>query len=473
MRDCYGVYARLSQQGEDEESVKRQVKLGIAWCVENGVDHKLYVEPPGARSGYYEAKRPEWKNIKRDLEANLIKGVVVSELARSYRNTLKQLQFIDWLLSIGGVFVSLRENIDPSTAAGKLMLTVISAANEWYRNDISERKVRQHKNRDKTIYASNRHGFGLKRTGKYPHIDWTTRSDELPTLVEACELYVTGFGTPFIEKELTRRGRMWRDLKNQPSPIDARTLQRFFNRIEVYKPFLDSDLYTQVIQMRESRRNPKQRTRHQKHPPLLLRGILTCEHCGVTFQMWHQKRTDSGRVYRYYRHRSKACVLGTDRVFPVDPIHRALAIELDKLKLLTAEQIDELASYASNPPVTTLDYSLHRQKLLERLKQAEVMRLDQDITPQRFREIKAEIEKELADIPEVKPPQPRASYAAIHALLHSLPDMLFVASELEPEHANLTLRSLVETVLFDGVKVRIKWADYIQPLEELLLVDAT
>lgn len=67
--------------------------------------------------------------------------VYIHDFSRLARSTADLLIIVDLLQSKGVNLVSNKENIDSSTATGKLMLTMIGAINEFERNNLKERQA--------------------------------------------------------------------------------------------------------------------------------------------------------------------------------------------------------------------------------------------------------------------------------------------------------------------------------------------
>lgn len=458
MKDLQAVYARRSDKTETEESVDRQVHDGIEDAKKRGLTPVVFREPKGIRSGYYEKHRPEWLRLKRELESNPRYAVLwVADLARASRNRNTTLSFVDWLQSKKIEFISQKENIDPTTAAGRALLGVIAVFNQFYRDDISERKLRQHRSRDKSIYASNVHPFGLTRTGHYPNITWTPTAD-FPAIILIAELYVSGYGTPAIAKELNTRGVRWISRTKERVQVSPHAVEKAIRAFERYKDFLDPNLYAQFLRHRESQRHTHTRTRHNKHEPFLLTGLLYCQHCGSRFH----SSTDTSRrvygeyVYKRYQHRNAMCGEGTYSR-RLDIIESQVWDKLEWLNHLEPEHIEQIAHRASDTPQTqALDVKLKRDKLLERLRGYEEMRADKEITRERWLEVKQDIEQELLTIPEQVPVRDTGqpvTYEQMYAVLGAYVEQFKKLREAQPTLVNTIFRTFIHRILFDGDRV--------------------
>lgn len=67
--------------------------------------------------------------------------IYIHDFSRLARNTQDLLNMVDSLQAKGIHLVSMKENIDTGTPAGKLMLTMIAAINEFERENLKERQM--------------------------------------------------------------------------------------------------------------------------------------------------------------------------------------------------------------------------------------------------------------------------------------------------------------------------------------------
>lgn len=120
-------YARVSTQ---DQNLDRQLdNLRSAGC-ERIFNEKM----TGTRSD-----RPELRNMLLTLRAGDV--LVIDSFSRLSRSTKDLLDLVDRLTSMGVHLVSLKENLDTTTATGKLMLTMLSALSQFERDLIAERTI--------------------------------------------------------------------------------------------------------------------------------------------------------------------------------------------------------------------------------------------------------------------------------------------------------------------------------------------
>lgn len=118
-------YARVSTQ---EQNLDRQLdNLRAAGCT------KIYQEKmTGTRT-----HRPEYDKMLDALRPGDV--LVVDSFSRLSRSTKDLLEVVDRLTAADVQLVSLKENLDTTTATGRMMLTMLSALSQFERDLIAER----------------------------------------------------------------------------------------------------------------------------------------------------------------------------------------------------------------------------------------------------------------------------------------------------------------------------------------------
>ena len=120
------AYVRVSSADQNEA---RQVEALKKYDIE-----KWFVEKVSGK----DMNRPE---LQRFLEfAREGDTVYVKDFSRLARSTKDLLELVERFKEKNIHLVSLKENLDTSTATGKLMLTMIAAINEFERENILERQ---------------------------------------------------------------------------------------------------------------------------------------------------------------------------------------------------------------------------------------------------------------------------------------------------------------------------------------------
>ena len=120
-------YARVSTQ---DQNLDRQLdSLTNAGC------ERIYTEKMTGTK----ADRPELQNLLMALRSG--DTLVIESFSRLSRSTKDLLDLVERLNAMGVHLVSMKENLDTTTATGKMMLTMLSALSQFERDIIAERTV--------------------------------------------------------------------------------------------------------------------------------------------------------------------------------------------------------------------------------------------------------------------------------------------------------------------------------------------
>jgi DNA invertase Pin-like site-specific DNA recombinase len=130
------IYARVSttNHGQDVSLQTRdleQFAQARGWCL---VDSYLDIGISGAKD-----KRPELDRLMADAKRRRFDVVLVWKLDRFGRSLRHLVNALAEFESLGIAFVSLSDNLDLSTASGRLMFNIIGAMAEFERALIQER----------------------------------------------------------------------------------------------------------------------------------------------------------------------------------------------------------------------------------------------------------------------------------------------------------------------------------------------
>lgn len=154
MKQAIG-YVRVSteQQANEGVSLEAQKAKIAAWCVTNGYE-LVDVFVDAGISGKSMDKRPGLQDAMKSLKKGM--ALVSYSLSRLARSTKDALSIGETVAKRKADMVSLTEQIDTTTAAGKMMFQMLSVLAEFERNLVAERTTNalQHKKRTSQKYCN-------------------------------------------------------------------------------------------------------------------------------------------------------------------------------------------------------------------------------------------------------------------------------------------------------------------------------
>jgi len=130
------LYLRVSTSYQ-QKGLESQERALIEYCLRNNIGNYQIFKDFNV-SGT-KASRPALDEMLRQVECGKISSVVVYSFSRFARSTKHLISALEYFKQKNVSFVSLSENIDSSTAAGKMVFVMVSAIAEFERDLISER----------------------------------------------------------------------------------------------------------------------------------------------------------------------------------------------------------------------------------------------------------------------------------------------------------------------------------------------
>lgn len=127
------IYARVSTEEQDAD---KQEFICREYCQRNNFEiFNVYKDVISGKT----TSRPEFNQMLLDMRQYKFNTIMVTKLDRIGRSLAHLLSIFDELNKRGINFVAVTQNIDTTSAAGKLQLQILGAFAEFERNLISER----------------------------------------------------------------------------------------------------------------------------------------------------------------------------------------------------------------------------------------------------------------------------------------------------------------------------------------------
>ena len=137
------LYERLSCEDEldgESNSVTNQKNLLEAYARDNGFTNCRHYTDDGYSGGNFD--RPGWQQLLADIEAGIVKTVLVKDMSRVGRNYVETGFYTEVYFGRMGVrFIAINNNIDNNNPDSTEFAGILNIMNDWYLRDIS-RKIR-------------------------------------------------------------------------------------------------------------------------------------------------------------------------------------------------------------------------------------------------------------------------------------------------------------------------------------------
>lgn len=137
------LYERLSRDDEQEgesNSITNQKSLLQAYAQEKGFTNCRHYTDDGYSGGNFD--RPGWQQLLADIEAGMVKTVLVKDMSRVGRNYVETGFYTEVYFARMGVrFIAINNNIDNDNPDSTEFAGILNIMNDWYLRDVS-RKIR-------------------------------------------------------------------------------------------------------------------------------------------------------------------------------------------------------------------------------------------------------------------------------------------------------------------------------------------
>ncbi len=402
------LYVRVSSEEQVEGySLDAQIRAMTEFCNERDwqVVGSYIEEGKSARSERIE-RRPQFKALINDVFAGKADAVVVHKLDRFSRNLIVTLTYFQEFAKRSIAFVSISEQIDFSTPAGRLMLAMLGAFAQWYSDNLAHETSKGKRERALQGYYNGDLPFGyVKGDDNIPVIEL----NEARAVERAFSMYATGeYSFQEIAETVNSMGFRTRNKRKLdiygavgPRPFTCDSVRdmitnSFYAGFVKYKkkmipgkhlPIVSQEVFDKCAQIRHER-SKRPRTHSTRLRTYLLKGLLRCSFCGE--KLW----ASASRYGKYYRdvsaRRGRTCPLPASYV-RADELDAQIDRIIRNLTLPQSWQIEVLNI------VTSLDERVNVAKQRERIEE-KMKRLRKLYSELEMSEAEYELEKRRLEV---------------------------------------------------------------------------
>lgn len=452
-----GVWIRVSTEFQvDSESPEHHEQRGRYYAAAKDWE-VAEVYRLDAVSGKSVMEHPETKRMLKDVHRGHITGLIFSKLARLARNTKELLELSELFRKEGCDLISLSENIDTSTPAGRLFYTMIAAMATWEREEIADRvaasvPIRAKMGKPLGGAAS----FGYRWKDKILVVD----EKEAPIRKLVYEIFLKQKRKKATASELnklghrTRNGSKFSDttverLIRDPMAKGLRRANYTHSTGEGKKwvikeekdwilipcpAIVPEDLWNECNSILDAQH--KRRSKLGPRPVYLLSGFIKC-HCG-------------NKMYVYHTAPVFVCKKCKNRI-PVSDIDEIYHIQL-KSFLLTDSDMETYTNQSDSliQERQALLASVQQEagKIRKKIEEYIELRVSRELSPERFKELYTPLEERLGQL-EKQMPELEAEIDFIKIQYLSSDSVLREAKDLYERWPNLPFeekRAIIEVI---------------------------
>lgn len=138
---CYVRKSLVRPGAVDPISPEYQQKRLAEWCEREGLTAEWHIDAQGHNSGM-RSDRPAWMTARRRLADGDVAALAVTDWDRAARSVQELLSVDDQCQKVGVRLVCLSDNIDTRTPEGRIQLTIVAGAAEYYARKAGQSRKR-------------------------------------------------------------------------------------------------------------------------------------------------------------------------------------------------------------------------------------------------------------------------------------------------------------------------------------------
>jgi len=306
-------YGRVSteEQANEGHSLEAQREKNIAFIHLQNWTLIGYFSDPG-----YSGKnlnKPDMQRLIEEIERGHVDVLVVHKLDRLTRNIGDLYNLLELFEKHRVKFVSITENIDTSTAMGRMFVFMLGIFAQWYRENLAEEVRKGMSQRTKKgLHNVTVPLYGYDRTKDGQLV---VKPDEAKWVRWIFDQYLAGIGSTNIAKRLNEmgirrnKGAMWDQhkvmmvltnwhyigkvhWKEEDKPEDERIVAP-----GEHEAIITLETFESVQKLLQRR---KEGTASRTSYEYVYSGIIKCGKCGGNYKGKYNKRSKSNAIYRGY-----------------------------------------------------------------------------------------------------------------------------------------------------------------------------
>ncbi len=344
-------------------------------------------------------ERPALKRLLNDVKSGKIDIICIYKMDRLSRSLLDFMKLAEMLEQHNVSFVSVTQDINTSTSAGRMMLNILMTFSEFERAVITERilnSVAGKKKRGKFCGGPAILGYDVNFEAKRLEVNNSEakiiklifqRYTELGSARDvAVELNNNGYKTKTWK---SKKGKLYEGKEfNSDFIYRALTNPLYIGKVRhkgkkydgEHEAIISPDLWDKAQQVLSENRRAHGFTKHKMESPF--KGLLKCGYCGGALGITYTKK--KGRRYTYYK-----CIKDDNRAISQCPLSSIPAGDADRMIL------EQMSSVFKSPTLLAVIYAEGKQ---QQLKQEDELRKRMDAIRNKRDMLRSEIVANESDI---------------------------------------------------------------------------
>jgi DNA invertase Pin-like site-specific DNA recombinase len=463
------AYIRVSSESQVEGfSLQAQERAIRAYAQQHGWDVVTWYRDEGLSARVDDiTKRPAFRTMLEDAKAKRFDAIIVHKLDRFARNRRVAFNAFSELADARIGFVSIAENMDYSSPAGQLMLTMLVGMSQFYSDNLSfETRKGKAERKRQGMYNGllpfgvtlNPHGLPVPDARPWA-CNLATRAELVPFqgLELAFTLAAQGAKDRDIARELTARGFRTTGNRGQ-NPFSKATVRAILqNRFYLgelpdgeawvpgrHAPIIDQALFD-AAQTERLRNRTRKLTATSRRKPWALSGMIYCRECGAPMRNNGSYAGKTTYVMCGSRVEGRGCDLPT---YKQDEVLTILGEWL--ASWITAERSREraLATYRHNQS-SNVDHTAQRLVIERKLVRLRELYLDGDVGKDEYQQRRDMLTAEKAELPEIV----LIDDAKIEALWQDVTTVAATFTDASPAEQQDICRALFDRVTINRERV--------------------